>query len=178
MRRARNARARHHKGSSTFHGTAPAAGRKLPGLFLLPGKLAPEQRREAAVRFGIGALDLGPRPRAHLFVLPFEDTRVRRQLPPLEREELEHAAVGRTGILSELLREEHEQALARKDRVPALELLRVASARDVRVVPPGVAEVRGVGQHALDLAAQAPVLGRDRLLERELLAAERDLVLV
>src|SRR5436309_360484 len=154
MRRARNARARHHKGSSAFHGTAPAAGRKLPGLFLLPGKLAPrklapEQRREAAVRFGKGALDLGSRPRAHLLVLPFEDTRVRRQLPPLEPEELEHAAVGRTGILSELLREEREQALARKDDVPALELLRVASARDVRVVPPGVAEVRGVGQHAL-----------------------------
>ena len=46
------------------------------------------------------------------------------------------------------------------------------------MVPPRIAEVRRVAQHAFDLAAHALALAVDRLLERERLTAEGGLVLV
>src|SRR5205814_1112 len=81
-------------------------------------------------------------------------------------------------ILRELVGEQYEQLLPRKRRKPALELLRIAAAREVGVVPPGMAEVGLVLEHAFQLAAHPLVFAPDRLLERERLTAEGNLVLV
>src|SRR4029077_16715281 len=53
-----------------------------------------------------------------------------------------------------------------------------APARAVGVIPPPPAEGSGVCNEPVDLAARALVLGGERVLEREELAAERDPMLV
>ena len=93
-------------------------------------------------------------------------------------EELEDLRVRLVGLARELLARQDEQLLARKDREPALELLCVAAASEIRVVPPGVTEIAGLADEALLLSTRPFGLRVDRLLEREGLAAKRDLVLV
>ena len=120
----------------------------------------------------------GSRLGLHSLVLPLEDPRV--GVEPVRRcaEELEHLRVRPLRLAQELLAREDQELLPREDREPALELLRVPASRLVGVAPPLAAEV------ARDRSAGAPprleplVLGGDRVLERERLAAERDLVLV
>ena len=78
----------------------------------------------------------------------------------------------------EIVARHDQQLLAGEDLEPALELLGVPPAGLVRVAPPLAAEVARVGKQPLHLAAQPLVLGGQRVLEGERLAAERDLVLV
>ena len=92
-------------------------------------------------------------------------------------EELEHLRVRLARPLEQVFAGDDEQPLARVELEPALELLRVATSRLVREVPPRVAEVARVA-HALELALHARLLVVERLLERERLASERDLVVV
>ena len=82
-----------------------------------------------------------------------------------------------TGPLEQVFAGDHEQPLARIELEPALQLLRVATSCLVREVPPCVAEVARVA-HALELALHPRLLVVERLLERERLASERDLVVV
>ena len=59
-----------------FHGGAPAAGRKLPGLFFSPGQVATQQLGEASIRLGELGFEPGARLWDHLVVLALEDPRV------------------------------------------------------------------------------------------------------
>src|SRR4029434_29320 len=93
-------------------------------------------------------------------------------------EELEHAAVRLGRLRSQVVAREHEHLLARKERQPALDLIGVPSPRQIRVVPPGVAEVTRLAHEALLLSSSPLRLRVDCLLEREWLTPERDLVVV
>ena len=86
-------------------------------------------------------------------------------------EEREDGGVRLCRPLPQLLGRDDQQLLAREDGQPSLELLRVAPAGGVRVVPPRAAERSGVGGQPLGLAARPLLLGGERLLERERLAA-------
>ena len=93
-------------------------------------------------------------------------------------EELEHPRVRAGRIGGEVVARNDQQLLSGEDLEPALELVGVAAARPVGVAPPLAAEVPRVGDEPLHLAAQPLVLGGERVLERQRLAAERDLVVV
>jgi hypothetical protein len=114
----------------------------------------------------------------HLGVRLLVDTRVGVEVVRADAEELENACVDRGRVGRELLARQDEQLLARKDRQPALQLLRVAAARQVRVIPPRRAPVAGLAGETLLLPPRPLGLGGNRVLERERLAAERDLVVV
>src|SRR5919202_1915358 len=93
-------------------------------------------------------------------------------------DELQYPGIRRARIARQLLAHDDEQPLARKDLKPPLELLRVPATGEIRVVPPRMAEVAGLTGDPLLLPARALLLGLQRLLERERLAAECDLVVV
>ena len=143
-----------------------------------PAELAAEQPVEPAVRLLELFRQASARLRLHRLVLALVDARIR--LEPVRRraEELEHPRVRAGRIGGEVVARNDQQLLAREDLEPALELLGVAAARLVGVAPPLAAEVARVGDEPLHLAAQPLVLGGERVLERQRLAAERDLVVV
>ena len=78
------------------------------------------------------------RARIHLAVLALEDPRIGVEPAFIDVEEVERPAVRAGRVGGELVREQHEEPLARECREPALELLGIAAARGVRVVPPGM----------------------------------------
>src|SRR6478672_13976859 len=114
--------------------------------------------------------------RPHLGVALLVDARVRTERVRRRAEELEHAGVGLPGLHGQLVACDDEQLLPWEDRQPALELLRVAAAGEIRVVPPGVAEIAGFPREPLLLPARPLGLCLDRLFERQRLAAEGNLV--
>src|SRR3954467_9718532 len=158
---------------------SPGSRPQVAGAFSFsPGKLAPEELCQPSVRLCELVLELRARRRAHPGVFALEDPGIRIEPVRIDAEDLQHAPVRRAGLGGELVGQQDEQLLGSERPEPALELLRIAAARDVRVVPPRITEVRGVAEHALDLADHPLVLAREGILERQLLASERDLVLV
>src|SRR5438309_7355430 len=144
----------------------------------LPAEVAAQQLVEAPVRLGEVLREPAPGLGLHLGVALLVDAGVRPELARRRAEELDHAGIRLPRLGGQLFARDDEQLLLRADSQPAFELLRVAPPGEIGVVPPGVAEIAGLPREPHLLPTCPLGLGLDRLLERELLAAERNLVMV